>query len=200
MATNRGFRMRDGQMVTYEQQKLGLSAYYDKRWVLPLRDTHRTNRISHLVHVSRRKSSVRRNKQQLFAHEAALGPIAQIVENGLIGFHERPFNVVNFQRPDWIRGSLQAPFKLARLVEITNLDKRGEDVFAFSNRPRVRCRRPCVNSFFFGGDGGFHADKACDCVVQSRNNFRKSFHPGSGPGEASLWRTGARTMAQPECG
>jgi len=27
MATNRGFRMRDGHMVTYEQQKLGLSAY-----------------------------------------------------------------------------------------------------------------------------------------------------------------------------
>ena len=26
--------MRDGQMVTCEQQKLGLSAYYDKRWVL----------------------------------------------------------------------------------------------------------------------------------------------------------------------
>ena len=23
------------QMVTYEQHKLGLSAYYDKRWVLP---------------------------------------------------------------------------------------------------------------------------------------------------------------------
>ena len=35
MATNRCFRMRDEQMVTYEQQKLGLSAYYDKRWVLP---------------------------------------------------------------------------------------------------------------------------------------------------------------------
>ena len=34
MATNRGFTMRDGQMVTCEQQKLGLSAYYDKRWVL----------------------------------------------------------------------------------------------------------------------------------------------------------------------
>jgi len=34
MATNRGFRARDGQMVTYEQRKLGLSAYYDKRWVL----------------------------------------------------------------------------------------------------------------------------------------------------------------------
>ena len=34
MATNRGFRMRDGNIVTYEQEKLGLSAYYDKRWVL----------------------------------------------------------------------------------------------------------------------------------------------------------------------
>ena len=34
MATNRGFRMRDGAMYTYEQRKLGLSAYYDKRWVL----------------------------------------------------------------------------------------------------------------------------------------------------------------------
>ena len=34
MATNRGFRMRDGRMVTYEQQKLGLSSHYDKRWVV----------------------------------------------------------------------------------------------------------------------------------------------------------------------
>ncbi|KAL9959950.1 hypothetical protein ACROYT_G033329 [Oculina patagonica] len=34
MATNRGFRMKEGKMVTYEQEKLGLSAYYDKRWVL----------------------------------------------------------------------------------------------------------------------------------------------------------------------
>ena len=35
MATNRGFGMRNGAMYTYEQRKLGLSAYYDKRWVLP---------------------------------------------------------------------------------------------------------------------------------------------------------------------
>ena len=35
MATNRGFRMNNGSMYTYEQRKLGLSAYYDKRWVLP---------------------------------------------------------------------------------------------------------------------------------------------------------------------
>ena len=34
MATNRGFRMRDSFMYTYQQRKLGLSAYCDKRWVL----------------------------------------------------------------------------------------------------------------------------------------------------------------------
>ena len=34
-AENRGFRMRGGRMATYQQCKLGLSAYYDKRWVLP---------------------------------------------------------------------------------------------------------------------------------------------------------------------
>ena len=35
IAENRGFRMRDGVMTTYTQTKLGLSAYYDKRRVLP---------------------------------------------------------------------------------------------------------------------------------------------------------------------
>ena len=35
VVVNRGFRMRNGSMYTYEQRKLGLSAYYDKRWVLP---------------------------------------------------------------------------------------------------------------------------------------------------------------------
>ena len=34
MATNRGSRMYHGSMYTYEQRKVGLSAYYDKRWVL----------------------------------------------------------------------------------------------------------------------------------------------------------------------
>ena len=35
MATNRGFRTRDGRIMNYGQHKLGLSAYYDKQWVLP---------------------------------------------------------------------------------------------------------------------------------------------------------------------
>jgi len=34
-AENRGFRLRHGQMTTYNQEKLGLSAYYYKRYVLP---------------------------------------------------------------------------------------------------------------------------------------------------------------------
>ena len=34
-AENRVFRMVAGWMTTYKQEKLGLSAYYDKRWVLP---------------------------------------------------------------------------------------------------------------------------------------------------------------------
>jgi hypothetical protein len=34
-AENRGFRMLGGKMHTYHQNKLGLSAYYDKRYVLP---------------------------------------------------------------------------------------------------------------------------------------------------------------------
>ena len=34
-AKNIGFRLHEQGIVTYEQNKLGLSAYYDKRYVLP---------------------------------------------------------------------------------------------------------------------------------------------------------------------
>ena len=34
MGKNTGFRVYEKGMVTYEQNKLGLSAYYDKRYVL----------------------------------------------------------------------------------------------------------------------------------------------------------------------
>ena len=33
-ATNRAMRMNGEEMCTYEQKRLALSAYYDKRWVL----------------------------------------------------------------------------------------------------------------------------------------------------------------------
>jgi len=73
--------------------------------------------------------------EQFFTDEAALGPITQMIENRLIRFDERSFNDVNLQRPDWICGPFCATFKLARLVEITDGDKGGDNFFAFSNRP-----------------------------------------------------------------
>ena len=35
MSENRGLRKANVRMATYEQQKLSLSAYCNKRWVLP---------------------------------------------------------------------------------------------------------------------------------------------------------------------
>ena len=69
---------------------------------------------------------VGRDNEQLFTNEAALGTIAQIVENGLLRFGERSFNAVNIQRPNRVGGPFCTDFKLARLVEMTNLDKGGE--------------------------------------------------------------------------
>ena len=114
-----------------------------------------------------------RHNQQFFTHKAALGPVVQIVENWLIRFGKRSFNVVNFQRPDWICGSFHTTLKLARLVQIPNMHE--------PNRPGIRRRWLCRNIFFFDGNGGFLAGKACYLVVQSGYNFRKPFYPRRGP-------------------
>ena len=34
MATNLGFKNYGNKVISYEQNKLGLSTYYDKRWLL----------------------------------------------------------------------------------------------------------------------------------------------------------------------
>ena len=91
-----------------------------------------------LVNVCWRKSGTGRDNKQFFTNEAALGAIAQIVENRLIRFNEKSSEVVNFQGPDRICGSC-ATFKLARLVEITDGEKGGDIFFLFTNRYRVRC-------------------------------------------------------------
>ena len=67
-----------------------------------------------------------RDNEQLFTNEAALGTIAQIVENRLLWFGKRPFNAVNIQRPNRVGGPFFTTFKLARLVKVTNMDKGGE--------------------------------------------------------------------------
>ena len=108
-----------------------------------------------------------RHNQQFFTHQAALGPVVQIVENGLIWFGKR-----------LDRGSFDATLKLARLVQIPNMHERGELFFPLPNRPRIRCLWLCRNIFFFfDGNGEFLAGKACYLVVQSGHNFRKSFYP-----------------------
>ena len=134
MATNRGFRMRDGQMVTYEQQKLGLSSYYEKRWVLPDGIHTEPYRISHLVSVGRRENGIGRDNQQFFADKDALGAIAQIVDNWFIWFPYSFFDLVNFQRPDWICGPFRPTFKFTRLEQIPDIHARGELFFVNSNR------------------------------------------------------------------
>ena len=68
-------------------------------------DTHRTNRMSPLGHVSWWKRGIWRDNQQLFTNETAPRAVTQIVENGLMRLDKRPFNRENLQRPDGVCGS-----------------------------------------------------------------------------------------------
>ena len=88
---------------------------------------------------------------------------------------------MNFQRADWVRGSLHTTFQLAWLVEITHIHEGGELFSPFANRSRVSCRWLRNNSFLFDGFSELLAGKASYFVVQSGNNFRKPFHPHRGP-------------------
>ena len=92
-----------------------------------------------------------------------------------------------------------------RLVGIAYINKRGECFFPLPNRPRIKCRPLCRNSFSFDGNGGFLAGKACYFVIQSGNNFRKTFHPRSGPlalRESHFYGVlvAHQAQAQPGCG
>ena len=71
-------------------------------------------------------NGIGRDNQQLFTNEAPLGAVAEILDNGGAGFDNRPFNVVDFQRPNGVRGSFSPAFQLAGLVEIANVGKGGE--------------------------------------------------------------------------
>ena len=98
-----------------------------------------------------------------------------------MGFRNRPFDAVNFQRPDWVRGSLHTTFQLAWLVEITHINEGGELVFSFANRSLISCRWLRSNSFLFDGFSGLLTGKARYFVIQSSNNFRKPFLLRRGP-------------------
>ena len=78
---NRGFRMGDhGQMTTYHLEKLGLSAYYDKRRVLP--DGIHTEPLEYAF---RGKFGIPCHHLKLLADEASFGPAPEIVSHRFAG-------------------------------------------------------------------------------------------------------------------
>ena len=66
--------------------------------------------------------------QPLTPHEQSLAwaTIKQIVHNGLFWFYNNLFNVVDFQRPDWVSRSPTTPFQFTRLVQISHIDLGSE--------------------------------------------------------------------------
>ena len=71
-----------------------------------------------------RQLSIRRDNQQLFTNEAALGPIRQIMDNRLIWLCPIFNNLVDFQRPDRVCRSFSPTFKFAQLIQIPHIDER----------------------------------------------------------------------------
>ena len=166
-------------MATYEQQKLGLSVYYGKRWVLP--DEIHTESIEfHMTRLSWRQLCIWRDNQRLFADKLALRRTLQIVKNRLVRLCPSSFKSVDFQRPDRICSPFSPTCKLTRLVEITKIHVGGELFFrVHTNRPWVRSRRFCWKSVNFDCVSRFFASQASDFLVQRLSNVRKSFDPRS---------------------
>ena len=80
------------QIATYEQHKLGLSAYYDKRWVLADGIHIEPNEFD----MSRRQLCIWWSNQQLFAYKPTIGTILQIVNNRLVWFVYSLFKRADF--------------------------------------------------------------------------------------------------------
>ena len=86
-----------------------------------------------------RQLSIRRHNQQLFANEAALGSVRQIIDDRLIWLGLIFNDLVDFQRPDRVCCSFGAALKLARLIQISHIDERRKFFFGQSNRPVILC-------------------------------------------------------------
>ena len=78
-----------------------------------------------------RKLCIRRHNQQLFANKAALRPVRQIIDNGLIWLGLIFNDLVHFQRPDQVCCSFGSALKFARLIQISHIDERRK-FFSFS--------------------------------------------------------------------
>ena len=68
-----------------------------------------------------------------------LGPIRQIINNGLVRFSHISFDLVDFQRPDRVSGPFGPTLKFAGLIQIPHIDKRGYFFFFHSNKPGIFC-------------------------------------------------------------
>ena len=81
-----------------------------------------------------RQLSIRRHDQKLFTNKAALGPVRQIIDNGLIWLGLIFNNLVDFQRPDRICCSFGSALKLARLIQIPHIVERRKFFLATPTR------------------------------------------------------------------
>ena len=71
-----------------------------------------------------RQLGIRRHNQQLFTNKAALGPVRQIIYNGLIWLGLIFNDLIDFQRPDRVCCSFGSALKFARLIQIPHIDQR----------------------------------------------------------------------------
>ena len=76
-----------------------------------------------------RQLSIRQHNQQLFANEATLGAVRQIIDNRLIWLGPIFNNLVDFQRPVGICCSFSAAFKFAGLIQIPHMNERRKFFF-----------------------------------------------------------------------
>ena len=72
---------------------------------------------------------------------------------------------MHFQRPDRICGPFPSTFKLARVVEIKNNRRGGDQFFTHANRPVVRIRMFEINGLFFDSFSRLIASQASDFAV-----------------------------------
>ena len=69
----------------------------------------------------KRKSSVGQNGKQLLKHKPPFRAVLQIIHNWLVGLYKGRQEIMDFQRPDSISGSLPPSFQLTRLIQVSNI-------------------------------------------------------------------------------
>ena len=157
-------------MRIHTQNKLEMSAYYG--------ECCRTGSTRSLLSITyKRKSSVGQNGKQLLKHKPPFRAVLQIIHNWLVGLYKGRPEIMDFQRPDNISGSLPPAFQLTSLIQVSNIYNWRGFFSIFSYRAQKESGGFCSNGLFFDGFGGFSACEASDFAVQSRDHSRKPNDP-----------------------